>query len=79
MVLVIKNPPAIAVNARDKGLILASGRSPGVGNGTPLWYSRKIPWAEERGGLQSMGLQRVRRDRAQHNTAKISAKYYGHL
>ena len=36
MVLVVKSPPAIAVNARDKGLILASGRSPGVGNGTPL-------------------------------------------
>ena len=24
--------------------------------------ARKIPWSEEPGGLQSMGLQRVRRD-----------------
>ena len=33
---VIKNPPA---NAGDTGLILESGRSPGVGNGNPLQYS----------------------------------------
>ena len=79
MVLVVKNPPTIAVNARDKALILASGRSPEIGNGTPLQYSRKIPWSEERGGLQSMGLERVRHDLAQPNTAEISAKYYGHL
>ena len=33
---------------------------PGEGNGTPLQYScLGIPWAEEPGGLQSMGLQRV--------------------
>ena len=38
------------------------GRSPGVGNGNPLYSSilaQKIPWTEESGGLQSMGLQRV--------------------
>ena len=38
------------------------GRSPGVGNGNPLYSSilaRKIPRTEEPGGLQSMGLQRV--------------------
>ena len=28
--------------------------------------ARKIPWAEETGGLQSMGLPRVRHDWAQH-------------
>ena len=44
------------------------GRSSAVGNGNPFQYSRwKIPWTEEPGGLQSMGLQRVRRDGA-HNT-----------
>ena len=32
----VKNPPA---NAGDAGLILASGRSPGEGNGNPLQYS----------------------------------------
>ena len=34
--LVVKNLPA---NAGDAGLIPASGRSPGVGNGNPLHYS----------------------------------------
>ena len=48
-------------NARDQGLIPGSGRSPGKGNGDPLQCSaRRIPWTEESGGLQSMGLQRVR-------------------
>ena len=32
----VKNPPA---NARDMGLILGSGRSPGKVNGNPLQYS----------------------------------------
>ena len=35
----------------------------GEGNGTPLQYScRKIPWTEEPGRLQSMGLLRVGHD-----------------
>ena len=33
---VVKNPPA---NAGDLGFIPGSGRSPGEGNGNPLWYS----------------------------------------
>ena len=36
MVLVVKNPPA---SAGDAGLVPASGRSPGEGNGSPLQYS----------------------------------------
>ena len=35
------------------------------GNGNPLLYNtlaRRIPWMEESGGLQSMGLLRVRHD-----------------
>ena len=44
-----------ACNVGDPGLIPGSGRSPGEGNGL-------IPWTEEPGGLQSMGLQRVRRN-----------------
>ena len=38
-----------------------SGRSPGEGNGNPLQYSWawKIPWTEEPGWLQYMGLQRL--------------------
>ena len=35
----VKNPPAKAGDARDVGLILGLGRSPGVGNGTQLQYS----------------------------------------
>ena len=39
MVLVIKNPPAIAEDARDEGLIPGLGRSPGVGKSSLLQYS----------------------------------------
>ena len=35
----VKNPPAIAVEARGEDLIAGSGRSPGVGNGYPFQYS----------------------------------------
>ena len=35
----VKNPPANAGDVRDVGLIPGSGRSPGGGNGNPLWYS----------------------------------------
>ena len=37
--LAVKNPPANARNAEDVGLILGSGRVPGVGNGNVLQYS----------------------------------------
>ena len=36
---VIKNPPGNAECTRDTGSIPGLGRSPGVGNGTPLQYS----------------------------------------
>ena len=39
VVLVVKNPPANAVDIRDMGLIHASGRSPGQGHGHPPQYS----------------------------------------
>ena len=52
-----------AYSAGDLGLIPASGRSSGEGNGNPLQYScLKIPWTEERSRLQSMGSQRVGHD-----------------
>ena len=35
----VKNPPAIAGDARKAGSIPGSGRSPGVGNGNLLQYS----------------------------------------
>ena len=54
---VVKNMPA---NAGDTGLISGLGRSPGEGNGNPVQYSYlEIPWIEEPGGLQSMGLQKI--------------------
>ena len=52
-----------AHNAGDPGSIPESERSPEEGNGNTLQYSCwKIPWAEEPGGLQSMGLPRVGHD-----------------
>ena len=56
----VKNPPANAGGIRDVGLILGLGRSPGGGLGNPLQYScLENPMAEELGGLQYIGLQRV--------------------
>ena len=59
----IKNLPANAGDEREENSIPGSGRSPGGGHGNPssilAW---RIPWAEEPGGLQSMGLQRVGHD-----------------
>ena len=45
----------------DEGLILGLKRFPGEGHGNPFRYScLENPWTEDPGGLQSMGLQRVR-------------------
>ena len=45
--------------AGDKGSISGSGTSPGVGNATrSSILAWEIPWTEEPGGLQSMGLQK---------------------
>ena len=52
MVLVVKNTPANAGDVRDVGLIPGSGRSPGEGKGL-AW---RIPWTEEPGRLQSIGV-----------------------
>ena len=50
------------------GPIPGLGRVPGEGNGYPLQYSCwRIPWTEEPGGLQSMGLQTVK-----HNWATFT-------
>ena len=52
---VVKNSSANAADTGDMGSIPGLGRSPGVGS----ILAREIPWTEEPGGLQSMGLQRV--------------------
>ena len=60
---VVKNPLASGGDARDLGLILG-GEDPLEKEMTT--YSSilawRIPWAEDPGGLQSMGSQRVRHD-----------------
>ena len=60
VVLVEKNQPANAGDIGDVGSIPGSGRSPGEEHGThSSILAWRIPWTEESGGLQSMGLQRV--------------------
>ena len=57
---VVKNPPANAGNAENMGSIPGLGRSSGVGNdNSSSNIALEIPWTEESGGLQSMGLQRA--------------------
>ena len=47
----------------DLGSIPGSGSYPGEGNGNPISIlAWRIPWTEEPGGLQSMGLRRVGHD-----------------
>ena len=55
----VKNLPASAGDIRDKGLI--PGREDPLEKGMATHSSVlawRIPWTEEPGGLQSMGLQR---------------------
>ena len=53
-----------ACSTGDPGLIPGLGRSPGEGRGThSSILAWRIPWTEEPGGLESMGLQRVGHDR----------------
>ena len=64
MALEVKNLPVNAGDiVRDKGLVPGPGGSPGEGHGNPLQYScPENPWTEEPGGLQSLGLQSLRRN-----------------
>ena len=51
---------AYACNGGDQASIPGSERFLEEGNGNPLQYSAwRVPWTEEPGRLQSMGLQRV--------------------
>ena len=63
MLPVVKNPPDNAGDLRDAGSIPGLGRSPGGGHGNPLSVlAWRLPWTEEPGGLQSIGLHRVGHD-----------------
>ena len=56
-----KEPACNAGEAGDKDSILGWGSTPGEGHGNPLQYlAWRIPWTKEPGGLQSIGLHRVR-------------------
>ena len=58
---VVKNLPANEGDIRDTSSIPGSGRYPGKENGNPLKYScLENPTEEDPGGLQFIGLQRVR-------------------
>ena len=55
----VKNLLANAGDTGDSGSVPGLGRSPAEGNGNLLQYIVwEIPWTEEPGGLQSMGLQK---------------------
>ena len=56
----VKNPPANARGIRDTGSILELGRplEKEVSSQSSI-LAWEIPWTEDPGGLQSMGLQRV--------------------
>ena len=66
--LVAQTVKESACNAGDPGSIPELGRSPGEANGNALQLSlgtlaqTRIPWTEEPGELQSVGLQRVGHD-----------------
>ena len=72
---VVKNPPASAGDAGDSSSVLESGGSPAGGNGNSLQYScLENPWAEEPGGLQSTGSQRVGNDGAHTCMLRVLCK-----
>ena len=59
----VKTPPANAGDIRDVDSIL--GWEDPLEEGMAIHssiFAWKIPWTEKAGGLQSMGLQRVRHD-----------------
>ena len=60
MRLIVQNLPASVAKV---GLIPGLGRCPGGGNSNPLSVlAWRVPWKEQPGGIQSMGLQIVGRD-----------------
>ena len=61
--LVLKNPPANAGDIEDLGSFSRLGRSMDEGRAAhSSILAWRIPWTEEIGGLQSMGLQTVEHD-----------------
>ena len=55
------NPPANAADIRNANLIPGSGRSPEEGMAThSSILAWKMPWTEQSGGLQSVGVAKSR-------------------
>ena len=72
----VKNMPTSAGNRRVMGVIPGLRRSPGLGvatHGSILAW--KISRREEPGRLQSMGLQKVKRDLATEHVAQLITAY----
>ena len=68
VVQMVKNLPAM----RETWLCSLLGETPWrwVWQPTPVFLPGEAPWTEEPGGLQSMGLQRVRQDWAAKDSTK---------
>ena len=79
-----KNPLANAGDTREAGLISASGRSPGEGNGNPFHYSGlKNSIDRGAGRLQLMGphrgvIEHIHTHKVLHNTATARARCRSH-
>ena len=59
----VKNLPANARDAGGAGSVPGLGRSPGEGKAAhSSILAWRVPWAEEPGGLQSVGSHRVGHD-----------------
>ena len=67
---VVKNPPASAGDARLSS-VAGLKRPAGGGNGNPLQYSYLENSTEEPGRLQSMGSQRIGRNRVRMQATLI--------
>ena len=77
----VKNLPASAADLRDTGstpwvrkMLLEVGIA--IHSGILAW---RIPWTEEPDGLQSIGLQKVRHDRATKHTHTVVTTRYNPL
>ena len=73
----VKTLPAIQRDPGELGSIPGWGRSPGGGKWQPtlVFLPGKIPWREEPGRLQSLGLQRVKHD-WEINTSTFTSSQY---
>ena len=78
VVLVVKNPPTNAGDARGAGSIPGSGRSPGGGNGNPLQYSclGKSHWTEEPGGAIVHGVTKESHTTQQNSNFPTTLSFF---